>query len=126
MTLLEPTLTAVQQVEISNYINALRLKHQAPAIIWDSKIYSFSQKWSSYLATNNLFQHSKSQDYGENLAYFRGYGTDIMVLLKLSSYFFAFVGNRTRGSSLEGRYVTITSQTQWGHSFFSELPESNR
>jgi uncharacterized protein YkwD len=80
----KPSLTNEQQTEISNYINALRLKHQAPAILWDNKIYTFSQQWSAHLSTNNLFQHSGNKDYGENLAYFQGYGTDIMVLLKLS------------------------------------------
>jgi hypothetical protein len=43
-----------------------------------------SQDWSDYLMGNNLFQHSGNQNYGENLAYFQGYGTDVMTLLKKS------------------------------------------
>jgi hypothetical protein len=84
MSFSQPALSVDQQTEIAAYINVLRAKHQAPPIVWDKSIFSFSQQWSYYLSTNNLFQHSNNTSYGENLAYFQGYGTDAMALLKLS------------------------------------------
>ena len=84
MSFTQPTLTVEQQTEIAAYVNALRAKHQAPPLVWDNSIYSFSQGWSYYLSSNNLFQHSTNNAYGENLAYFQGYGSDPMVLIKLS------------------------------------------
>jgi hypothetical protein len=77
-------LTDSQKMEITEYVNKYRKAHQAPNLTWDESIANFSQSWSNYLINNNLFQHSGSQLYGENLAYFRGYGSDIMTLLKLS------------------------------------------
>ncbi len=82
--LYQTSLTDVQKTEITNYINQYRAAHQAPNLSWDNNIANFSQTWANYLINNNLFQHSGSQLYGENLAYFKGYGTDIMTLLKLS------------------------------------------
>ena len=75
-------ITDSQKTDISNYINNLRAKHQSPALIWDDTIMAFSQQWANYLLLNNLFQHSGSVIYGENLAYFAGYGTDLMTLVK--------------------------------------------
>lgn len=75
-------ITDSQKTDISNYINNLRAKHQSPALIWDDTIMAFSQQWANYLLVNNLFQHSGSVIYGENLAYFAGYGTDLMTLVK--------------------------------------------
>jgi hypothetical protein len=77
-------LTDSQRAEIIEYINQYRKAHQAPNLIWDDNITNYSQTWANYLITNNLFQHSGSQLYGENLAYFKGYGSDVMTLLKLS------------------------------------------
>jgi len=79
-----PILTQDQINEITAYINNYRQIHQAPALIWDVTIAQFSQTWANYLLNNNLFQHSGSSLYGENLAYFKGYGTDLMSLLKLA------------------------------------------
>lgn len=76
------SLSSNQQQEIVDYINAYRAKHQAPPLLWDSTIALFSQHWSDYLLSNKLFQHSGTQLYGENLAYFQGYGNDPMTLLK--------------------------------------------
>jgi len=75
-------ITDSQKTEISNYINNLRANHQSPALSWDDTIMAFSQQWANYLLVNNLFQHSGSVIYGENLAYFAGYGTDLMTLVK--------------------------------------------
>jgi len=80
----QPGLTSEQKQEITNYINSYREKHQAPPLVWSDSIASFSQNWSYYLIANNLFEHSGSSIYGENLAYFQGYGNDIMLLLKKS------------------------------------------
>jgi hypothetical protein len=84
MSIIQPILTTDQIIEVTNYINKYRNLNQAPPLVWDSAIQTYSQDWSFNLLSNNLFEHSGSTDYGENLAYFRGYGTDIMVLLKLA------------------------------------------
>jgi len=81
----QPTyLTSNQITEITNYINGFRALHKSQPLAWDFTIASFSQNWSDYLLTNHLFQHSGNETYGENLAYFQGYGLDIMKLLKMA------------------------------------------
>ena len=75
-------LTSDQITEISNYINTYRAIHQSPPLTWDDTIASFSQQWSNTLLSENRFQHSGNESYGENLAYYEGYGTDVMTLLK--------------------------------------------
>jgi hypothetical protein len=82
MTIVQPVLTPQQITEITNYVNAYRAKNQAPSLTWDPTIAEFSQSWSFYLISNNEFKHSGNHLYGENLAYFQGYGTDVMALLK--------------------------------------------
>ena len=82
MSIIQPILTSNQITEITDYINNYRTLHRAAPLVWDSSIQQYSDQWCYYLLTNNLFQHSGSLDYGENLAYFEGYGTDVMVLLK--------------------------------------------
>ena len=82
MSIQQPILTSQQKNEITNYINVYRTLHQAPPFVWDDTIASFSQQWSYHLLSSNLFQHSDISVYGENLAYFKGYGNDVMVLLK--------------------------------------------
>jgi hypothetical protein len=77
-------LTDSQKTEITSYINKYRMLHQSPPLAWDDTITQASQNWSAYLLNNNIFQHSGNRLYGENLAYFNGYGNDIMVLLKKS------------------------------------------
>lgn len=47
--------------------NAYRKNHSAPALAQDDTIVSVASKYATYLAQNNLFQHS-SNGYGENLA----------------------------------------------------------
>jgi len=84
MSITQPLLTPEQENEITAYVNIYRAKHHAPPMVWDNTIYSFSQSWSLVLSNNNLFQHSGNQIYGENLAYFQGYGSDAMLLLKKS------------------------------------------
>jgi hypothetical protein len=51
---------------------------------WNPTIALASQQWANYLNTSNLFQHSGTALYGENLAYLQGYGTDPVVLAKKS------------------------------------------
>lgn len=68
--------------EITNYINNYRSKHNSPPLAWDTTIASFSQDWANYLLSNNVFQHSGSLLYGENLAYFQGYSLDMLSLIK--------------------------------------------
>lgn len=80
----QPVLTSDQIVEITNYVNAYRAKNQAPPMRWDPTIAEFSQHWSYYLVSNNQFKHSGNRLYGENLAYFQGYGSDVMGLIKKS------------------------------------------
>jgi hypothetical protein len=75
-------LTPEQKTEITTYINVYRTKHQSPPLTWDDSIATFSQQWANYLLTNNEFKHSGNTSYGENLAYFQGYGNDPMTLLK--------------------------------------------
>lgn len=82
MTIQQPILTPEQITELTNYVNAYRAKNQAPPLAWDTTIAEFAQSWSFYLISNNEFKHSGNHLYGENLAYFQGYGTDVMALLK--------------------------------------------
>jgi len=70
--------------EITLYINTYRAKNQAPPLLWNPTIADFSQQWSHHLLTDNLFQHSNTTLYGENLASFQGMGLDKLVLLKKS------------------------------------------
>ena len=83
-TIQQPVLTSDQITEITNYVNAYRAKNQAPPLAWDATIAQFSQQWAYYLVSNNEFKHSGNNLYGENLAYFQGYGSDVMGLMKKS------------------------------------------
>jgi len=78
------SLTTDEITEITLYINTYRAKNQAPPLVWNQTLADFSQQWSNHLLTDNLFEHSHTPLYGENLAYFQGYGTDKMTLLKKS------------------------------------------
>jgi uncharacterized protein YkwD len=77
-----PALTDAQKMELVAYVNDYRAKNQAPALTWDAAIYSVSQAWADRLLSAHLMQHSGNPAYGENLAYFKGYGTDLMQLIK--------------------------------------------
>jgi hypothetical protein len=81
-TIDQPILSSEQIAEITAYINAYRHTNQAPPLTWDATIANFAQNWSHYLLSNDVFQHSGTTQYGENLAQFQGYGTDVMVQLK--------------------------------------------
>jgi hypothetical protein len=74
--------TTAQKRDITNYVNSYRAKHQAPALSWDDSIYGAAQTWASRLLSQHSMQHSGSPSYGENLAYFKGYGTDPVGLVK--------------------------------------------
>jgi hypothetical protein len=77
-------ITANDKVEITNHINKYRKLHQAPELVWDDTVSNYAQEWSNYLLINNLFQHSGSSMYGENLAYFKGYDSDPLTFIKWS------------------------------------------
>ena len=82
MSIQQPVLTTSQKQEIANYINIYRTKHQSPPLTWDDSIANFSQQWSYHLVSTSSFQHSGNQSYSENLAYYKGYGLDVMYLMK--------------------------------------------
>lgn len=84
MSIEQPILTPAQKDEITSYVNAYRARHGSPPLKWDDTIANFSQKYSYYLVSNNLFQHSNNELYGENLAYFQGQGNNMMELIKKS------------------------------------------
>ena len=77
-------LTITEINEITLYINTYRAKNQAPPLIWNNTIADFSRQWSHHLMTDNLFQHSGTTLYGENLASFQGMGQRDEVLQQLS------------------------------------------
>ena len=52
--------------------NNYRTLHKAPVLTTDSKIVTFAQNYSDFLAANNKFEHSKGSGYGENLYYYNG------------------------------------------------------
>ena len=78
------SITLAQIEDITEYINAYRRVHQSPPLTWNSTVQTFAQQWAEYLLPTNTLTHSKTTIYGENLAYFRGYGKDIVTLIKLS------------------------------------------
>jgi len=80
----QSVLTQSQIDDITGYINNYRSINNAPPLTWDPTIGVYSQNWANYLLANNLFQHSGSSQYGENLAYFKGYSGDTISLLKLA------------------------------------------
>ena len=84
MSIEQAVFTNEQKLELSNYINAYRANHNSPPLEWDDTISQFAQEYSLYLVSNNLFQHSNKDGYGENLAYFQGYPNEMMSLIKKS------------------------------------------
>ena len=73
-----------EKQEIVSHVNRYRRLHGSPDMTWDDTISVFSNSWATYLATNSLFEHSTNKTYGENLAYFQGYDSDVMALTKKS------------------------------------------
>lgn len=84
MLIVQPLFDPQNIIDITNYINAYRAKNQAPSMSWDNTISSFAQNWSYYMTTNNLFKHSGTYTYGENISFFQGYDTDMMKLIFLA------------------------------------------
>lgn len=84
MSVAQAAFTYAQKIELTNYVNAYRAKHNSPPLLWDDTISAFAQEYSLYLVTHNLFQHSNKEGYGENLAYFQGYPNEMMTLIKKS------------------------------------------
>jgi hypothetical protein len=74
--------TQDQIIELVSYVNAYRARNQANPLTWNATIALFSQNWANYLIKNNLFQHSGNSFYGENLAWFQGYQSDMMTMTK--------------------------------------------
>ena len=81
---IQSVFSSVQVADIQTYVNNYRELNQAPPMLWDESIYLFSQNWSNYMMSSKLFKHSGIASYGENIAYFQGYGTDIIALIKKS------------------------------------------
>jgi len=75
-------LTDAQKTDVTNYVNAYRAKNQAPPLSWDDGIFTVSQAWANYLLELHVIQHSGTSAYGENLAFFQGYGSDPVALIK--------------------------------------------
>jgi hypothetical protein len=78
------TLTPAQIAEITDYVNNYRSKHQSPPMSWETVIYTTAQSWSNNLVSKHVMQHSNNPLYGENLAYFQGYGIEPVLLIKKS------------------------------------------
>jgi len=76
------SLTAAQITDITNYVNLYRAKNQAPPLAWDDSIYAVAQNWSKHLVGAHIVQHSGNPAYGENIAFFQGYGSDPVDLIK--------------------------------------------
>lgn len=84
MSFYQPTLTPQQKSDITNYVNMYRAKNQAPPMVWDDSIATFSQQWSYHMVTTGSLTHSGTNTYGENIAMLQGYGDDIVSLIKKS------------------------------------------
>jgi hypothetical protein len=84
MSIIQPALSYQNILEITDYVNKYRARHQAPHLSWDNTLVSFAQQWSYYMTVYNIFKHSGNSLYGENISFFEGYGTDPMTLLKLA------------------------------------------
>ena len=84
MSVSQPTITPENIIELTDYINSYRSRHQVPPVSWDPIIATYSQQWSYTMTNTHTFKHSGSALYGENISYFIGYGTDIMKLMKLA------------------------------------------
>ena len=124
MSINQPILNSAQITEITNYVNAYRIVHQSPPLKWNAAIATFSQQWSYYLNSNNLFQHSSTKLYGENLAMFQGYGSDVMTLLKKSvdnwyAEISAYDFNKPAFSSATGHFTCLVwkNSTDFGMGF---------
>lgn len=75
-------ITAVLDINrVVNHINEYRRLHQSPPLIYSTTISEFSQSWADYMSINQVFQHSKENMYGENiaLAYYTDTDTDTLI-----------------------------------------------
>jgi hypothetical protein len=84
MSIVQPNFSYQNIIDITNYINMYRARNQAPPLQWDNSITSYSQNWCYYMVSSNIFQHSGTSHYGENISFFEGYGTDQIKLIKLA------------------------------------------
>ena len=82
MVIVQQALSSTDINNITLYINKYRKLHDSPPMTYNISISDFSYNWSDYLLKNNLFEHSKSLKYGENLAYFQGYNETPLELIK--------------------------------------------
>ena len=84
MPIVQIALGAADKQVITDYINQYRALHDSPPLKWDDQLASFADNWSSYLLKNNGFYHSNDKLYGANLAYFQGYTSTPVELIKKS------------------------------------------
>jgi uncharacterized protein YkwD len=82
-----------------------------PNLVWSSTIAASAQSYANYLGTNNLFEHSKSSQYGENLA--AGYPSWTSAIdgwgSEQSNFIYASFGN---GASKNGNWADVGHYTQ--------------
>jgi uncharacterized protein YkwD len=52
--------------------NELRGTVKAPALVWSEKLAAAAGEWATAQVAHGMFQHSKNNKYGENMAEFRG------------------------------------------------------
>jgi uncharacterized protein YkwD len=75
-------------IEITKYINMYREKNNAPSMMYDPTIAKVSQNYANELLKKNqnssavVLEHSQNPNYGENLAFFQGYGDNKLQLMK--------------------------------------------
>lgn len=63
---------------VMDHINEYRRLHQAPKLVYSTKISIVSQNWTDYMANEQVFRHSDSM-YGENLAMMPSNGTESLI-----------------------------------------------
>jgi hypothetical protein len=83
-TIVQPVITDENILELTNYINQYRSRHNSPPVTWNNIIANYSQQWSYTMTETNNFKHSGSALYGENISYLIGYGSDVITLMKLA------------------------------------------
>jgi hypothetical protein len=75
-------LTPQQKADVTAYINSYRSMHHVDPLVWDETIATFTGNWAATMLSTHNFRHSGSPNYGENIAYFQGYGQNAVGLIK--------------------------------------------
>lgn len=68
LLMLLPFANALNSGLSMKYMNKIRKIHQAPPLIYDSKISEFSESWAQTILDTGEFKHSMNPNYGENIA----------------------------------------------------------